>query len=430
MSRRPLARFWTPVFAIGLLLVGATAQGQYVFTDVADEASLVALWKLNEAAGATTVANATSASYSGTVVGTPTLGVASAMSTLGTAVRFSGAGGNRISVPYAAAINPDSYTIETWAQVQGDAGSFRSPLTSRANSPQRGYIFYAASDNTWQYWGGPGWTTTTGPSVLQDQWVHLGATYDHGSRVRTFYINGHPVATGTTTLNANTVNALTIGAGGDDGGSYQFNGAVDNVAVLNQALAHQNIANHYNAKSNYAAHVAASGPIAYWRLGEQAGTTAYNAVDVTKYAGTYGNVILRQTATAFADDIDTAASFANATAKVTVNYNADLNPADSFAVEAWARVDGGEGDYRTVLSSRSSSGGTYGFTIYANQSNQWEFRTGGGLGATAWTETAGSAVVGGQWAHVVGVYDATAQAQRFYVNGAMVASKSGVLYAP
>ena len=412
-----------------VLLATSIGYGQTTFVDVADEASLVALWELNEASGATSVANAASASYAGTVVGTPTLGVSSAMSTLGTAVDFSGASGNRISVPYAAAINPESYTIEAWAQVQGGAGGYRSPLTSRRSSPTGGYIFYAADNNTWQYWGGPGWATTSGPSVIQDQWVHLAATYNNVSSTRTFYVNGHPVSSGTATLAPNGANPLTIGAGGDSGTDYRFNGAVDNVAVLNQTLAHQSIADHYNAKSNYAARIAAEGPTAYWRLGEQAGTTAYNSVDVASYNGVYSNVSLRQAEIAFADEIDTAASFTGGAAKVTVNHDAALNPAGSFAVEAWARVDGNQGNYRTVLSSRSCSGGFYGFTIYANQTNHWEFRTGTGASA-GWSEAIGADVVVGEWAHVVGVYDAASQTQRLYVNGILAATVTSAIYAP
>jgi hypothetical protein len=422
---------WASVL-MAVILVAAPlthAQAQFVFTDVADEASLVALWELNELVGSGTVTDLGGV-YTGTIYGGTTLGVPSAMTTLGTAALFNGSSG-KIDVPHATALNPQSYTIQAWAQVQGGTGAYRSPLTSRHGSPAQGYIFYAASNNNWEFWGGPGWAVTPGPAVIVNQWVHLAATYDNDSQARAFYLNGHPVATASgTTLQPNSASPLRIGAGGTEGGgAYWFNGAVDNVAVLNQSLAHQNIADHFNAKSNYAVQVAADAPVAYWRLGEQAGTSAYNALDVASHTGTYSNVTLRNMDTPIGNDIDTAAAFPSASSKVTVPYDADLNPSDSFTIEAWARVDGGEGTYRTVLNSRDSSGGSYGFTLYAANNDLWQFRVGTGS-SSSWHTTNASGVEPGEWVHLVGAYDAGTSTKTFYINGAQVTSESGVAYAP
>ncbi|MDY0170433.1 MAG: LamG-like jellyroll fold domain-containing protein [Thermoguttaceae bacterium] len=413
-----------------LTLLAATTHAQFTFSDVADEASLVALWELNEPVGSGTVADINS-TYTGTVSGGTTLGVSSAMTTLGTAALFNGSSG-KIDVAHAMALNPQSYTIQAWAQVRGGTGSYRSPLTSRHDSPAQGYIFYAASNNNWEFWGGPGWTVTPGPAVILNQWVHLAATYDNDSRVRVLYLNGHPVATASgTTLQPNSASPLRIGAGGTEGaGSYWFNGAVDNVAVLSDALAHQNIANHYNAKSNYAVQVAADGPVAYWRLGEQAGTSAYNALNVTAHTGTYSNVALRQMATPIGNDVDTAASFAHASAQVAIPNHANINPAESFTIEAWARVDGGQGSFRSVLTSRATAdGGSQGFIFYASSANKWSFWNGTGS-STSWHSMDGPDVVVGQWVHLAGTYDAAAQTKTFFVDGRQVASATGISYAP
>ncbi len=411
-----------------LLLTAPLAHGQ--FTDVAAESSLVALWELNEAAGSGTVLDINS-TYTGTVSGGTTLGVPSAMTTLGTAAHFNGSNG-KIDIPYAAPLNPTSYTVEAWAQVQGGAGSYRSPVTARRSGPQQqGYTLYAASNNNWEYWAGTGtgWSSTpSGAPVITNQWVHLAATYDDGSGAKILYLNGHPVSTATASLTPNTGLPTRIGAGGTEGsGAYWFNGTVDNVAILNQAMAHQNVANHYNAKSLYANQVAADGPAAYWRLGEQAGSSAYNAIDVTAHTGTYSNVALRQTDTPIGNDIDTAASFAHGSARVSVPYSAELNPTGSFTVEAWARADGGEGSYRSVLTSRSSAGNSQGFILYANNNNQWSFWNGAGTSAD-WHRIDGPQVALGEWVHLVGTYDAGTQVKSFYVDGVLAGSTSGVNY--
>ncbi len=411
------------------LLTAPLAYGQ--FTDVAAEPPLVALWELDEAAGSGTVLDINS-TFTGTVSGGTTLGVPGAMTTLGTAAHFNGSNG-KIDIPYAAALNPTSYTVEAWAQVQGGAGSYRSPVTSRRSSPQQGYTLYAASNNNWEYWAGTGstWSSApSGPSVILNQWVHLAATYDNGSNAKILYLNGHPVSTATASLTPNTGLPMRIGAGGTEGsGNYWFHGAVDNVAVLNQAMAHQSVANHYNAKSLYANQVAVDGPAAYWRLGEQAGTSAYNAMDVTAHTGTYSNVALRQMDTPISNDIDTAASFTHGSARVAVPYSSELNPAGSFTVEAWARADGGQNSYRSVITSRNTAGGSHGFILYANNNNRWSFWNGAGA-STDWHKIDGPQVALGEWVHLVGTYNAATQVNSFYVDGMLVGSASGVNYVP
>ena len=63
-----------------------------------------------------------------------------------------------MNVPYLAALNPASFTVEAWAYPTGGQGTFRSIVTSRDYAPgaAQGYILYAASDNTWQFWTGTG----------------------------------------------------------------------------------------------------------------------------------------------------------------------------------------------------------------------------------------------------------------------------------
>jgi hypothetical protein len=162
-------------------------------------------------------------------------------------------------------------------------------------------------------------------------------------------------------------------------------------------------------------------PVAYWRLDESGGTVAHD------YWGGHNGMIYGQMTYgqpgALAGDPNTAARFDGSSTYVEVPYSADLNPA-SFTIECWANVTGGDGNYRAPLSNRDE-GPAAGYILYAAAGNDWEFWDGTGSGG-AWVISVGPGIVDGQWAHLVGTFDATRSNQVLYVNGQMVASQSNV----
>jgi len=425
--------------ALALAVIGWLLSAGNLQAGIIDHPNLVSYWLLDEPAGTSgtgSVKDAKSTNH-GTPAGGVTFGNPSAMSTLGTAAVFNGSNG-KIDVPYTAALNPASFTAYVWARVDGGAGSYRSPLTSRGyvSGQPLGYLFYAASNNNWDFWTGQtsGWHFLAGPGVVLNQWVFLAGSFNSSTNTKVFYMNGHPVATATGSLyQPNTASPLRIGAGESEGsGRYWFHGAVDQVAVFNAALSHQTIADHYNSFSPYAQEVLAAGPVAYWRLGEQAGTVAYNAVNVTQYNGTYQNgPQLRQTDRPLANDIDTAVDFDGSDDRIQVAYDAALHPA-SLSVSLWAKVEGGQGTYRSPLTARTSSVGgslnTQGYNFFASQSDRWEFWTGQGANLT-YDVLSGPPVVLDQWTQVVGTFDAASKKKLLYINGQLFGSKTG-LYAP
>lgn len=119
-----------------------------------------------------------------------------------TAARFNGSS-SKIDVPFSSALNPASFTFECWANVQGGAGNYRSPVTSRDSGANgtAGYIFYAGAGNTWEFWtgNGSGWNPITTAAatggVVIGAWTHLVGTYDSASLTMSFYINGILVGT-------------------------------------------------------------------------------------------------------------------------------------------------------------------------------------------------------------------------------------------
>jgi hypothetical protein len=156
-----------------------------------------------------------------------------------------------MDVPHTPKLNTPKFTVELWAKVTGGAG-FRSPLTSRADLPQRGYIIYATPANTWQFWSGKGdssgWDILAGPPVVNNSWVHLAGVHDGTKKF--FYVNGSLVSSNTVAFAPNNVHALRIGGGATEGnGDFFFQGGIDEVVYYDKALSADEIRTHYLAGS-------------------------------------------------------------------------------------------------------------------------------------------------------------------------------------
>lgn len=84
-----------------------------------------------------------------------------------------------------------------------------------------------------------------------------------------------------------------------------------------------------------------------------------------------------------------------------------FKPQSGFAIEGWARVEGGPQfqsvfTSRWVLRSHEPDCQMYGFTLYAGDQDNWEFWSGNGRKGQVWQELVSPATVRrGKWAHVV-----------------------------
>ena len=118
--------------------------------------------------------------------------------------------------------------------------------------------------------------------------------------------------------------------------------------------------------------------------------------------------------------------FDGSTQYVEVPFDAALNPITNITIEAWARVEGGSGTYRSVVTSRSTTGTTTGYTLYAADDNTWQFWTGdNGLGT--WDVLSSGVTVTNEWTHIACVYDGTNLI--IYINGEQAASSTGSYFA-
>jgi hypothetical protein len=134
--------------------------------------------------------------------------------------------------------------VSLWANPSPAGTDYRSPLCSRDDLPQRGYILYVEPGNTWQFWTGTGtgWDNTAGPAAQLGEWVHVGATFVNNQKV--LYLNGRQVAQSTAAISLNTARPLRIGGGATESvpGNYFFRGLIDDVRIYNRALSNAEIA--------------------------------------------------------------------------------------------------------------------------------------------------------------------------------------------
>jgi PKD repeat protein/glucose/arabinose dehydrogenase len=219
-----------------------------------DQAVLVdspsAYWRLGEASG-TVAGDASGGNRSGAYVDTPSLAQPGALAgSANTSVGFDGVT-EHVQVPYAAALNPSTFSVEAWAYVTGGQGRYRAVVSNRDYAPgnARGFILYAAADNTWQFWvgnGGADWGRAFGPAIALNTWTHLVGTYD-GTTMR-LYVNGVLAATSTSAFGVNTARPLRVGAGANERTpDYLFAGRIDEAAVYNGALSATRVQQHYAA---------------------------------------------------------------------------------------------------------------------------------------------------------------------------------------
>ena len=227
----------------------ARCQGDGVcqtYRDLVLSSRPVAYWRFEEAAGPT--ARDEVSGRIATAVGAVEFARAGLVGS-GRALRCRGA--QYLNVPYAAALNPDAFSVEVWATVAGAEGTFRSLFTSRFNIPTQGYALYVNPGNRWELYVGDGtaleWQPTSGgAAVALDTTYHVVVTFGaHEVRV---YVDGAVVASRTgVNLRANAVGGGRIGAGATEypnGADYFYDGLLDELAVYDRALTADEVAAH------------------------------------------------------------------------------------------------------------------------------------------------------------------------------------------
>ncbi|MEJ6578169.1 MAG: hypothetical protein QNL33_10985 [Akkermansiaceae bacterium] len=212
-------------------------------------AKLVAWWPLDVDG-----TDASGNGFDGTVVGTliPSPG---ANGNTGGSLEFGGSS-TLIDVDFAAALNPESFTVTLWVNAK-TAGGYASPITSRddfqAGVSTHGYILYKDPSGNWNFWtgdGNPGWDQLVASPVVTETWTHMAISYDAATNTKKIWINGvlagseeipPPGAIQYSPNGTVEMEKLHIGAGADLGNNFFFDGKIDDVALFDAALLQSDI---------------------------------------------------------------------------------------------------------------------------------------------------------------------------------------------
>ena len=366
-----------------------------------------------------------------------------------TAALFDGAT-SLIEVPYDAAQNPATYSIECWAKVAGGGSGYRAAMSARESVTglTAGYIIYADSANKWAFWTGKGvagWNTLESSVVTATNvWFHLVGTYDATAQVMSFYINGALAKQATGIVApadgaAGTPRVMRIGAGQNETiPGFFFNGTIDEVAVYPAALSLAQVQAHYAAGTNglgtYASTITNDAPVAWYRLGDS--PSIFSPASQATNSGSAGlsanlnilNGVRCQATGALTASSDTAMNFDGANDKLEIpSYKASLNPTGTVSVECWAYLSGLTNNLRVVVSStNAATGNLRGYQLLADTHNYWSFRV--WSGSTATIATSSNLLQYNTWTHLAGVFDGTAA--HLFVNGVEATNPVTGAYAP
>uniref|UniRef100_UPI0031E139FB LamG domain-containing protein n=1 Tax=Streptomyces hawaiiensis TaxID=67305 RepID=UPI0031E139FB len=157
-------------------------------------------------------------------------------------------------------------------------------------------------------------------------------------------------------------------------------------------------------------------PVAHWPLGDAKGATSADAeVGTDAVAGS--GVTFGSPAPARTKLTATATLEGSSHGYLTPHAPAVTDPRESFAVSAWARpADTG----RNMTVAGQDAGESAAFALGLNargETPDWSFTVGGAT-------VSGGAPESGEWAHLLGVYDAETGKARLYVNGDEVGERA------
>lgn len=191
--------------------------------------------------------------------------------------------------------------------------------------------------------------------------------------------------------------------------------------------------------ANYPTEVLSDGPLAYYRLNENATPpppdigTNRGSLGVTgdgSYFGAFSRpvpgAIAGNGAIAFTNPGLAAGTY---NAALTVAHHTSLNPSGAFTVEFWAKPSNDSAQLLSPVNSMSFIQGRAGYLFYQN-ANTWQFRI-GYTGSTAASLINGGIIVPNTWQHVVGTYSGgVSGTMTLFVNGVQVATGAVATYEP
>ena len=409
----------------------------------------LAHFHLDEAAGSTSFIDGTQTKFEATCSGA-TCPTAGASAQYGTAVQFDGTDdllsitSKLSSLPLNQVIVSDTFaisqtTLSAWIYPTWSSGSngYNPTVLAVDNGTSHNFRWQIADDYSGMFLTTPSGTESLNTTVTPNQWTHIAVTIDDGQWQG--YVNGLPIGVVTQTVGTTTDLPLNIGASNSASGF--FTGSVDDVIIYNGVLSVDQIYDIANVLPTsitslqvQARHV--NGAI--WPGVDPDGLQLYLALDDPLGSNTFFNTSVI-TEAVFCDDASGGCPVGGVDGAFGTAMRFDGNdyieiPGSEdwhfgeMAISFWIKEDG----------NNSGQG------IIAKGTTAWElnmspsllegrifFETLGVRQAdnnSVWVTSSNARVDGGDWHHVVVMYDG--ETKKFYVDGNLTSSQevTGSLY--
>jgi PKD repeat protein/glucose/arabinose dehydrogenase len=173
----------------------------------------------------------------------------------------------------------------------------------------------------------------------------------------------------------------------------------------------------------YPSTVKADAPVAYWRLGEDSGTTANDASGAARN-GRYENSPHLGMNGALTGDPNGAAGFVESGDRVRVGDDAATRLNGSFTIEFWAKLRSFVDNYPGMVRKGSSASGQTGYLVFYGSDLRPNLKRAGVVRKV----TASGALQAGKFRHYVAAYDAPTETLKWFVDGTLNSTWTAVSY--
>ena len=212
-------------------------------------------WRLDDAAGSTTAADASASKTSGVAAGGVTFGDSSNAIGSGTSAVFNGSDGTIAS--NKSFTNPRTYSEEVWFKTSTTNGGkligFGDQQSGLSSNYDRHVYMENSGQLTFGVWTGQANTITSPNSYDDGSWHQMVATQDTTSGMK-LYVDGQLVGTNGQTDAQSYTGYFRIGGDTSWGGNSSFlAGSIDEAAVYPTALTQAQVTAHYQAATGTAA---------------------------------------------------------------------------------------------------------------------------------------------------------------------------------
>ncbi len=308
--------------------------------------------------------------------------------------------------------NVDTFTLSSWVNPSSSIAS--KALMVRNNEIR--LVTDASGNPVCQIHNGTDWQTaaTSSTALSLSSWQHVGCTYDQ--KTLRVFVNG--VQTGSQALTetvANSSNNWHFGL--DAGGTYGgYNGKMDDVRIYNRVFSPREVSQLYEW---------APGPVGYYDMNENTGTSTVNDRSGNGYTGTMNGSMTESDWVP--GKYSSALDFDGTDDYVSAGDISDLNAAANFTSSAWVYKAGNAAGAATngAIAGKWNTGAAAGWFIdfndsdHATEANQIRFFI---SGVSDTSLSSGSTVSSNAWHYITVKYDGVNK--YIYVDGIQVASEA------